>query len=230
MKIGGVRRKNFVIFSLVLILGLIGYINYSLNKQSLLQTSSELEGYELMMMEVNKGDVELGIEEGEEGDLVSSNVEEVNVEDTIIVDSLGDDPLNIAEETSAEISKIITSKENMQSSAYFIEGRLERDKKRSELVSHLDGIISSQHTTEEYRNQAQNMKLSIITNSEKEMLIEKMIVAKGFNDVIVYLSDNSINIVVQSEGLVQQEVAQIVDIVTRETDIAMDNIIIMEKE
>ncbi|SCY98653.1 SpoIIIAH-like family protein [Alkaliphilus peptidifermentans] len=235
MKINGIRRKNFVIFSLVLMLGLIGYINYNLNKQSLLQTSSELERYELMMMQ-ESGMLEIILEdddfvylEDEESNMVSTTTKDED-DNIIIVDSLGNDPIDVAKETSAQISKIITDKQMMQSNAYFIEGRLERDKKRSEMVSHLDQIINNDYTTVDHRNQAQNLKLSVITNLEKEMLIENMIVAKGFNDVIVYLSENSINIIVQSSGLVEKEVAQIVDIVRRETDISMDNIIIMEKK
>ena len=45
MKLTAKARKNFAIVSLVLMLGLIGYVNYSINQQALLETSSELEKY-----------------------------------------------------------------------------------------------------------------------------------------------------------------------------------------
>ena len=54
--------------------------------------------------------------------------------------------------------------------------------------------------------------------------------AKGFDNAIVYLGDQSINIVVSSESLTEKDVAQIVDIVKRETDIDLDNIYIMGKK
>ncbi|KAB3527572.1 SpoIIIAH-like family protein [Alkaliphilus serpentinus] len=228
MKISGMYKKNFIIFSLVLMLGLIGYINYSLNKQSLLETSSDLEEYELMMLE-EEAPVDIVVNEEEEGLAEVANPEDDY--DTIIVDSLEGDIINdVANETSSEITDILTNKEMMSSSSYFIEGRLERDKRRSEMMSYLNDIIDNQYTSEDLRNQAQGMKLVVLSNTEMEMLIENMIIAKGFNDVIVYLGDDSINVIVQSEGLNEIDVAKIVDIITRETDIPMDNITIMEKK
>ena len=63
------------------------------------------------------------------------------------------------------------------------------------------------------RSEALDIKLNTITNTEKEAFIENMIMAKGFNDAIVYLNDQSINIVVDSETLTEKDIAQIVDIV-----------------
>ncbi|WP_026475871.1 SpoIIIAH-like family protein [Alkaliphilus transvaalensis] len=247
------KRKNFVIFSLVMILGLIGYINYNLNKQSLLQTSSELERYELRMMENSgvvtnildneialnedeeegEGELDLDLNKEEEDvdvDVDATNKTQDEMDNAIIVDSRDNEVINVAQETSAQITQIITDRQIMKSNAYFIESKLERDKRRSEMISYLNDIVDNQHTAEDLRSQAQNMKIQVVTNTEKEMMIENMITAKGFNDAIVYLTDQSINIVVHSEGLNEKEVAQIVDIVRRETDITMDNIIIMNKK
>ncbi len=235
-------RKNFVIFSLVLMLGVISYVNYSLNQNALLETSSELEKYELTMMEENKIvdgliEEELGLNEGEdikttgkpETDLVDAGKEEIV--NSLIVDSADNNKVSeLAEAINEDITKAVTSKNLMKSSSYFIEGKLERDKKRSEMISNLDDIINGQNTSEEIKDQAVSMKLNTIENTEKEVFIENMIMAKGFNDVIVYLSDNSINIVVSSENLESNDVAKIVDIVKRETSISMDNIIIMSKK
>lgn len=57
-----------------------------------------------------------------------------------------------------------------------------------------------------------------------------MIMAKGFDNAIVYLSDQSINVVVGRENLTERDVAQIVDIIKRETDVATDNIVIMGRK
>jgi len=238
MKFSVRTRKNFVIFSLVLMLGVISYVNYSLNQSALLGTSSELERYELALME----------ESGILNDLLDEEAvfnEEVNevdfdgidlaenegISNAIIVDSTDTNEVtDLAQATNAEIAETVTSEKLMKNSSYFIESRLERDKKRSAMVSNLDSIINNQNTSETIRNQAVNMKLNTITSTEKEVFIENMVMAKGFTDVIVYLSDQSVNIVVSSENLTDKDVAKIVDIVRRETDIAMDNIIIMNKK
>ena len=238
MKLNRLRRKNFIIFSLVMMLALIGYINFSLNKQALLQTSSELEKYEMTMMKESGilteilGEDEMVLseeieEEAEELEETSSRQGEMD--NAIIVDSRDNFVSDLVQETSTQITQIITNKEVMKSSTFFIETRLERDKKRSEMVSNLNEIINNNNSNQDIRNQAQSMKLNLITSTEKEMMIESMVMAKGFSDVVVYLSDQSINIVVQSEGLSSTDVAKIVDIVRRETQISMDNIIIMNK-
>ncbi len=257
MKFSGRASKNFVFFSLVLMIGVISYVNYSLNQQALLETSSELEEYELTMME-ESGMIdelldeeavfneELALDEAEDIEEVSSNEENViedegeskesakveeKISNAIIVDSADSNKLtDLAESVDSEIAETVTSDKLMESSTYFIEGKLERDKKRSEMISSLNDIINSQNTTEAMRKQAEDMKLSTIQNTEKEVFMENMIMAKGFNDAIVYLSDQSINVVVSSENLTEKDVAKIVDIVTRETDVSMDNIIIMNKK
>ncbi len=250
MKLDRFQRKNFIIFSLVMILGLIGYINYSLNKQALLQTSNELENYEMTMMRQNGmltdilGEDEMvlsdeaeGAEEPEETEKLEGTEEveetllqEGELDNAIIVDSRDNYINELAKETNSQITQVITSKEVMQKSSFFIETRLERDKKRSEMISNLNEIINNNNTGQELKDQAQSMKLNLISSTEKEMMIESMVIAKGFSDVVVYLSDQSINIVVQSQALDSTDVAKIVDIVRRETDIPMDNIIIMNKK
>ena len=252
MKFTAGARKNFAIVSLVLMLGLIGYVNFSLNRQALLETSSELEKYELTMME-ESGELDnlLGEKpvfgENETEDIAEKDVvqddpiqeakddkevsEEEEPDDTVIVDSRSSSKATeLAEASDAEIVEAVTSKNLMKSSSYFIESKLERDKKRSEMVTSLNNIIDDRNTNEETRAQALDIKLITITNTEKETFMENMIMAKGFDDAIVYLSDQSINIVVNSENLTAKDVAQIVDIVQRETDIAMDDIIIMNRK
>lgn len=246
MKLTVRARKNFAIFSLVLMLGIIGYVNYNLNQQALLETSSELEKYELTMMEESgiPDDLLDGtavFSENETKDIVEKDIiqndlaqedgEEEKLSNAIVVDSRSSNEITeLAKTSNAEIVETVTSKKLMKSSSYFIESKLERDKKRSEMVTSLNNIINNQNTNEETRVEALGIKLNTITNTEKEVFVENMIMAKGFNDAIVYLSDQSINIVVSSENLTERNVAQIVDIVKRETDIVMDNIIIMSRK
>ena len=246
MKLSITARKNFIIFSLVLMLGVISYANYSLNQNALLETSSELERYELSMMEEygllydtpdgeavfnNEGEIVSIEAEEKDVNLVEQNIESEEELSKSIVDSTENNKLeDLAKDIDTDITETVTSKSLMKSSAYFIEGKLSRDKKRSEMISNLDDIIESQNTSEEIKDNAMNMKLNLISNTETEVFIENMIMAKGFNDTIVYLSDQSINIVVSSEQLEANDVAKIVDIVKRETNIPMDQIIIMSKK
>ncbi|AKL95297.1 stage III sporulation protein AH [Clostridium aceticum] len=252
LKLSNVGRKNVVIFSLVIMLGLIGYINYSLNRQSLLQTSSELEQYRMTMLEESGMMLDLleedALAEEDELENQDQNPEEEAMEDVEeqketedvtkeeletaqVVDSRSyNEVVGLVEETNTEIAQTITNREAMQRNTYFIESRLERDKKRSEMISYLNDIINNQLTSEEIRGEAQNVKLDMISSTEKEVLIENMIVGKGFNDALVYLTDQSINVVVNADALTETDVAKIVDIIRRETTIGMQGITIMNKK
>ncbi|MBN4062779.1 MAG: stage III sporulation protein AH [Alkaliphilus sp.] len=210
------KRKNIVIFSLVMMLGVIGYINYNLNRHSLMQTADDLGQYEMMMLEETNLVTNLDIEE--------------EMDNAIIVDSLDSNVVTeVAKTTSVEIKQVIADEKSMKSTTFFIESKLHRDKKRSEMISNLNEIINNQLTSENIRTQAQETKLLVIVNTEREMLVENMIVAKGFTDAIVYISDQRINIVVNTASLNEEDVAKIVDIVKRETEITLDNIIIMNR-
>lgn len=227
------RRKNFVIFSLVIMLCLIGYINFSLNRQSLLQTSSEYEKYQMTMMKESGMMTEI-LDEGEVVFIEDDELlkEEDDLEEVSIVDSMDPSRIqDVALETSATITETLTNKKALSSNAYFIEGRIERDKKRSEMIGYLDNIVKSELTSSEMRNEAQTIKLQVIANVDREVKIENMIKAKGFNDALVYITDNSLSTVIHTDDLTQQDVAQIVDIIKREASfIPLDNVVIMNKK
>lgn len=223
MKYSAKARKNSVILSLILMLSLISYVNYDLNRQSFLKTSDDLKEYELTMMEEN--DIPINSPEEE------AVFNEVAANSSKVVDSLEDDQIKkLVNITTEEISNSVTSKKLIKSQSYFIESRLERDKKRSEMVSNLNDIIDNRNTTEDLRAEAVSMKLSTITNTDKEVFLENMIIAKGYNDAIVHLSEKTVNIVVGSGNLTEIDVVKIVNIVMKETDFSIDDIIIMNKK
>jgi len=245
------RRKNFVIFSLVIMLCLIGYINFNLNRQSLLQTSSEYEQYQLSMMKESGMLTEI-LDEGEvvfieddtlleeksdkenidDKDTENEIDQESNADELSIVDSMDPSRMqDVAVETSTYINETLTNKSALTSSAYFIEGRIERDKKRSEMIGYLNDIVKSELTSTEMRDEAQNIKLQVISNVDKEVKVENMIKAKGFDDALVYITESSVSTVVHSDNLTSQEVAQIVDIIQREVSfVPLDNVVIMNKK
>ncbi len=125
------KRKNIVIFSLVMMLGVIGYINYNLNRHSLLQTADNLGQYEMIMLE--------------ESNLVTNLDIEEEMDNAIIVDSINSNVVTeVAKTTSVEIKQVIADEKSMKSTTFFIESKLHRDKKRSEMISNLNEIINNQ--------------------------------------------------------------------------------------
>ena len=63
---------------------------------------------------------------------------------------------------------------------------------------------------------------------EKESSIETLVKAKGFEDCLVVLSDDTVSVMVKTGGLEAQQVAQIKEIVIAETALPGSSIKIIE--
>jgi len=79
------------------------------------------------------------------------------------------------------------------------------------------------------RTEAQKKIMKIGELSEKELVVEGLIKAKGFDDVLIFLTDESAKVVVSTEELNEQDVVKILDVVMTETDLEASNIKIMKK-
>ncbi len=113
-------------------------------------------------------------------------------------------------------------------SSFFIDYRLERDKVRSEQIEYLKEVIDNKDTVQEIRNEAQREMVAIVKMMEKELAVENLLKAKGFRDALIFIHENSINVIVDEDNLTPEQVAQIQDIVIRETGEKLENIKIME--
>ena len=101
--------------------------------------------------------------------------------------------------------------------------RAERDSVRTQEIAYLDAIVA-QGADEETLSDAQRQKLALISYIEIELTCENLIRAKGFSDVIVAMHAGSVNVVVGAETLTDEQVAQVLDIVLRETGETAENI------
>jgi stage III sporulation protein AH len=107
--------------------------------------------------------------------------------------------------------------------SFFESFRKERDTTRSQEIAYIDTIIE-QGADAETMADAQQQKLSIVDGMEKEMTIESLLKAKGFTDAAVTLHAGSVNVVLSAEELSDEQVAQVLDIIVRETGEKADNI------
>ena len=66
----------------------------------------------------------------------------------------------------------------------------------------------------------------------KESRIENLVIAKGYDECVVFINDNGVNVIVQKpeNGLQQEDIARIRDIVSSETGVSAEQIKIIETE
>lgn len=206
-----IKRKTLLITSLVFLLVVVGYVNHELNKQSLLSTSGDYERYE--ENEISRLN----------DNLVKTNSENLTGRGEI------NDITKLTEDTNNSIEETINIQKSETTYNYFIEYRLSRDRLRGSLIERLNDIIDNEKTTQEVRTSAQKEILRIGKIEENELYLEGLIKGKGFEDVLVFLKEDSARVIVDVKQLNEQDVMKILEILKNETDIDTKNIKIMER-
>lgn len=136
--------------------------------------------------------------------------------------------LNTSKKTSSNISADKTVSAN---SDVFANYRQDRERTRSESIANLKEIVDNEKTSKENRDKAQAEIIKLTEQTNKEMTIENLIKAKGFKDALVFIDDNSANVLIDTDQqLTAARIAQIQDIVTRETGLSVDQIHIIKRK
>ena len=140
-----------------------------------------------------------------------------------------------SEYTITDSGEVVASEENpgeavMVSnnigSDYFASSKLNREQTRAKNKETLMNIINDDKIASADKKSAIKQVAAMTKISEKENAAELMLQAKGFENAIVSISDGNADVVISSEGLTNQQIAQIEDIVKRKTGIAADKIVI----
>ena len=134
-----------------------------------------------------------------------------NVEDTAPMDS----------EVPGEAVFTSTSGMNSLSSA-----KLLKEQTRAKNKETLMEIINNANITETQKQEAIDNMISITDIAEKETAAEILLESKGFSDVVVSISDEGVDVVVNAAELSEAQRAQIEDIITRKTGVSPETIII----
>lgn len=127
------------------------------------------------------------------------------------------------EEAAAEKGAVETAN-------FFTTYKSERAANRSDEITYLDSVIANANTDTATLNEAQQMKMEIVANMESETALEGLLVSKGFADAIVTMGTTSVNVVVKDAELTQAKVAQILDIVTTQTEYSPGDVKIIQAQ
>ena len=116
--------------------------------------------------------------------------------------------------------------------SYFAEARLSRQKARDEAVSILNVTVENESADEDAKAAATESIQVMAQSAMKESRIENLVIAKGYDECVVFINDNGVNVIVQKpeNGLQQEDIARIRDIVISETGVSAEQIKIIETE
>lgn len=210
------KNRGFVVITLSAMLVVVGVANYQLSKKSALGVSEEFKAYEQAQLSKNSESNEKE-EDDQEVNIVDSKSSESDVEEKVT-------------ETSKEIEEQLTSEANMQKSSYILDMKMTREKQRNDLAEELNKMINNPSTSEETRKEASEMKLKLVKDQDTELKIENLLSTKGFEDALVYISDDKVNVVVNEDSFGKEDAAKIFDLVAEQAGVEYDNIKLMNNK
>ena len=115
-------------------------------------------------------------------------------------------------------------------SSYFAAYRNDRESTRDQEMLYYDAIIANETSTEAAIAAAEEARLSLVTQMEKELVVEGLIKAKGFEDCVVTISSDNVNAVVKAYALTSAEANQILAIIQEQLGTNIENVKIIPVE
>lgn len=231
------KKNQIIIYVIALMLVTAGYLNYTTTNDmnSIMQTSSREE--ELTEM-ANIGDAQLVSSNVSDKNNVSNNQNTSNqIKDNEDSTNIEDKENNtIKEENKNEEVKenngnsaSVTTNSNNSKDDYFTNSKLERNTMYSQMLETYEKVLNSNNSLETQKQSATEEIKKINNLKNSIMICENLIQTKGFNDVVVFVNDESVSVVVAATELTKENVAQIQNIIARELKVEVDNIHISNK-
>ena len=109
---------------------------------------------------------------------------------------------------------------------YIANVQLSREQIRAKNKETLMNLINSTSIDEAAKQQAIQDMIKLTEVSEKENAAETLLMAKGFSDPVVSITQDKVDVVINAPSITDPQRAQIEDIVKRKAEVGADQIII----
>ncbi len=113
---------------------------------------------------------------------------------------------------------------------YFQESKLSRDTMYSQTLETYQGILNNSNVSEEQKAIVTQQITDLNKEKNAIMICENLMSTKGFNKCVIFVNVDSISVIVGTEELKADEIAQIQNIISREMSAKVENIHIMTKK
>jgi len=207
--ISAIGKKNIIIISGILLIGVAVYLNLNLSfveyDGNYFASDHEWDDSRILGQASLVGNL---------GSLsaITDTAENMGV-------GAGGGPLN-----AEDLSVVDEPRDN-----YFAISVVSRQRARDESIELLSNIVNHADALPDVRYRALNDIAVIAREIEREANIEALVRAKGFTDCVAVVNGDNANIIVQTDGLMPNEVAQIKEIVFEQAGILPMNVKIIER-
>lgn len=221
------KRNQIIISVIALMLITVGYMSFSSNLHNSVETGALMDAEKMAGIGdaklVNSNNVTKNEDE-------TNNKEDIdNTEEAELEEDSGNDEnhFNSNQNTPGEIQTAIST--STYQADYFVSSRLERDKMYSQMLETYQGLMENTNIAADQKNTSTQEITKINNKKNSIMIAENLIKNLGFEDVVIFVNDNSTSVIVKAEKLSEADIAQIQNIVCREIGVKVEDIHISVK-
>ncbi|MBD5508923.1 MAG: SpoIIIAH-like family protein [Lachnospiraceae bacterium] len=223
-----IKKNQMMITALAIMIAVAGYLNFAGTKvtdEELMSVSGDVET-NLAQTDEEADYMALLDLSDEDMESASGDIESLDSDVTLANGSVDEELAQaLAEEQMDEVpgEAVFTSAET----ATVLSGaKLEKEQTRVQNKEMLLEIINNANVSETQKQEAVSSMISMTDIAEKETAAEILLEAKGFDDAIVSIDGDSVDVVVNTAELSEAQRAQIEDIVIRKTGVSADAVVI----
>lgn len=215
-----VRKNQVIITALALLIAVAGYVSYTRNNvgKETAGSADTADVYDISDTDVAQ---EIQTDQDADGDTSKDSIKE-NVNESANKSTSKDTKESAKETTPGET--VLTSK--TETADFAAQTKLNREQVRSKNKETLLDLINNKTITEAQKQDAIQKMIQMTDISERENAAEILLEAKGFTDVVVSITDNSADVVLDMGDVTDAKRAQVEDIMKRKTGISAENIVI----
>lgn len=222
------RRNQIIITTLAIMIAAAGYLNYS-GKKEVMGTDI----YEAGALEISDEDI-LAENRAVSGD-ADSYREIASLDDPMEGDGGQAAGSDAANGNAGEVSEDDVPTDNPGEAVltggtsvteYIANVQLNREQVRARSRETLNAIMNNENLDDASKEAAVQSMLNLTAIAEKENAAETLLMAKGFVDPVVSITDGKADVVISAASITEPQRAQIEDIVKRKTEISAENIVI----
>lgn len=116
-----------------------------------------------------------------------------------------------------------------QKDDFFANYRLERERVRAQMVEMLNSVISDPNSDAASRKDAQKKLMDISDHMERELQLENLIKAKGYDEAAMFIQSGSATAILKKDGMMEEDVSAVADIISRVTGYNLEDIVVIPK-
>lgn len=225
------RKNQLVITALALMIAVAGYFSYMNNNMEDGQVTAEASadaGTVQDTYDISEEDMlaeqEIFTDEGTGEELAL-----VEGTETAAVDTAQSGDVAQMTDGAADVEnpgEAVLTSTTIANLDYAAEMKLNREQIRSKNKESLLEIVNNTTIDESLKQDAVNKMIAMTDIAEREAAAEMLLEAKGFSDVVVSITEDNCDVVLNMGEVTDAKRAQVEDIVKRKTNIAADKIVI----